>query len=110
MTSSNAIPPALLELYREEARQQAQILSDGLLALERAPRDPVTLEACMRAAHSLKGAARVVGVQVGVTLAHAIEDCFVAAQEDRVTLDAVYIDMLLRGVDLIAQIGQADET
>ena len=50
--------PSLIDLFREEARTQAQILSDGLLALERAPRDPVTLEACMRAAHSLKGAAR----------------------------------------------------
>ncbi|SAL76459.1 CheA signal transduction histidine kinase [Caballeronia terrestris] len=105
MTSGDTIPPSLIELFCEEARTQAQILSDGLLALERAPREPVTLEACMRAAHSLKGAARVVGVPVGVTLAHVMEDCFVAAQEARLTLDAGHIDMLLRGVDLIVQIG-----
>jgi two-component system, chemotaxis family, sensor histidine kinase and response regulator WspE len=97
---------SLLELFQEEARGQAQILSDGLIALERAPRDPVTLEASMRAAHSLKGAARVVGVSIGVTLAHVMEDCFVAAQEGRVVLDAGLIDMLLRGVDLIVQIGE----
>jgi two-component system sensor histidine kinase and response regulator WspE len=100
---------SLLELFQEEARGQAQILSDGLIALERAPRDPVTLEASMRAAHSLKGAARVVGVPLGVTLAHVMEDCFVAAQEGRVVLDAGNIDMLLRGVDLIVQIGEARE-
>ena len=34
----------------------------------------------MRAAHSLKGAARIVGLDVGVRVAHAMEDCFVAAQ------------------------------
>ena len=104
--------PSLIELFREEARAQGQILSDGLLALERAPRDPVSLEACMRAAHSLKGAARIVGVPVGVSLAHVMEDCFVGAQQGRVSVDAVMIDVLLSGVDLIVQIGQAsgDET
>ncbi|CAL8475850.1 hybrid sensor histidine kinase/response regulator [Caballeronia sp. S22] len=107
MTSIDPGRSSLLELFQEEARGQAQILSDGLIALERAPRDPVTLEACMRAAHSLKGAARVVGVPVGVTLAHVMEDCFVAAQDGRVALDAGHIDMLLRGVDLIVQIGEA---
>ncbi|BAN25810.1 hybrid sensor histidine kinase/response regulator [Caballeronia insecticola] len=107
MTSIDPGRLSLLELFQEEARGQAQILSDGLIALERAPRDPVTLEACMRAAHSLKGAARVVGVPVGVTLAHVMEDCFVAAQDGRVVLDAGHIDMLLRGVDLIVQIGEA---
>ena len=40
----------------------------------------------MRAAHSLKGAARMVGLDVGVRVAHAIEDCFVAAQEGRLKL------------------------
>ncbi|KQR87286.1 chemotaxis protein CheA [Burkholderia sp. Leaf177] len=103
---------SLVDLFREEARTQAQILSDGLLALERAPRDPVTLEACMRAAHSLKGAARIVGVPVGVSLAHVMEDCFVGAQQGRVNVDAAMIDVLLAGVDLIVRIGQAsgDET
>ncbi|SAK89779.1 CheA signal transduction histidine kinase [Caballeronia fortuita] len=109
MTSIDAGRSSLLELFQEEARAQAQILADGLIALERAPRDPVTLEASMRAAHSLKGAARVVGVPVGVTLAHAMEDCFVAAQDGRIVLDAGHIDMLLRGVDLIVQIGIAQD-
>ena len=104
--------PSLIDLFREEARAQAQILSDGLLALERTPRDPVTLEACMRAAHSLKGAARIVGVPDGVSLAHVMEDCFVGAQQGRVSVDAGMIDVLLSGVDLILRIGQAsgDET
>ena len=44
------------------------------------PGAPSQLEACMRAAHSLKGAARIVGLGVGVSVAHAMEDCFVAAQ------------------------------
>lgn len=101
--------PSLIDLFREEARTQARVLNDGLLALDRAPRDAAALEACMRAAHSLKGAARIVGVQVGVELAHEMEECFVAAQEGRALLDAVWIDELLRGVDIIARIGNDED-
>ncbi|NPT54545.1 hybrid sensor histidine kinase/response regulator [Paraburkholderia elongata] len=101
--------PSLIDLFREEARTQARVLNDGLLALDRTPRDATALEACMRAAHSLKGAARIVGVQVGVELAHAMEDCFVAAQEGRALLDAAWIDELLRGVDIVARIGNDED-
>ncbi|MFM0122078.1 hybrid sensor histidine kinase/response regulator [Paraburkholderia sp. RL18-101-BIB-B] len=101
--------PSLIDLFREEARTQARVLNDRLLALDRAPRDAGALEACMRAAHSLKGAARIVGVQVGVELAHAMEDCFVAAQEERALLDAAWIDELLRGVDIVARIGNDED-
>ncbi|MCP2086157.1 UNVERIFIED_ORG: two-component system sensor histidine kinase and response regulator WspE [Paraburkholderia sediminicola] len=101
--------PSLIDLFREEARTQARVLNDGLLTLDRAPNDAAALEACMRAAHSLKGAARIVGVQVGVELAHAMEDCFVAAQEGRALLDAAWIDELLRGVDIVARIGNDED-
>ncbi|CAB3785172.1 Sensor histidine kinase RcsC [Paraburkholderia ultramafica] len=101
--------PSLIDLFREEARTQARVLNDGLLVIDRAPGDPAALEACMRAAHSLKGAARIVGVQVGVELAHAMEDCFVAAQEGRALLDAEWIDELLRGVDIVARIGNDED-
>ena len=37
----------------------------------------------MRAAHSLKGAARIVGLDAAVRVAHAMEDCLVAAQKGR---------------------------
>jgi len=93
------------ELFREEANVQARVLSDGLLALERAPTDPAHLEACMRAAHSLKGAARIVGLQTGVDVAHAMEDCFVRAQGGELVLGALHIDELLRGVDLLLRVG-----
>ncbi len=101
--------PSLIDLFREEARTQARVLNDGLLVIDRTPNDATALEACMRAAHSLKGAARIVGVQVGVELAHAMEDCFVAAQEGRALLDAAWIDELLRGVDIVARIGNDED-
>jgi two-component system sensor histidine kinase and response regulator WspE len=70
---------SMLELFRLEVDNQARILSDGLLTLEQSPKDARQLEALMRAAHSIEGAARMVDVDGGVKLAHAMEDCFVAA-------------------------------
>ena len=64
----------------------------------------------MRAAHSLKGAARIVGVAVGVSVAHVMESCFVAAQEGRITLNQPQIDELLRGVDLLRRIAQTPDS
>ena len=101
---------SMLDLFRLEADDQAQVLTAGLLALERDPSAAAHLESCMRAAHSLKGAARVVGVAVGVTVAHAMESAFVAAQEGHVTLDQSRIDELLRGVDLLRRIAQTPES
>ncbi|VVE86767.1 hybrid sensor histidine kinase/response regulator [Pandoraea bronchicola] len=94
----------LLDLFRMETETQAQVLGDGLLALERAPADAARLEACMRAAHSLKGAARIVGVEAGVSLAHVLEDAFVAAQRGALLLDVAIIDRLLQGVDLLMRL------
>ncbi len=95
----------LPELFLREVGTQTGALSDGLLALEREPRDPAQLEGCMRAAHSLKGAARIVGLQTGVDVAHAMEDCFVGAQRGQITLNGRHIDELLRGVDLLLRVG-----
>ncbi|MES2255417.1 MAG: hybrid sensor histidine kinase/response regulator [Pseudomonadota bacterium] len=100
---------SMLDLFRVEAESQAQALTSGLLALERNPRAAEQLESCMRAAHSIKGAARVVDIDTGVVLAHAMEDCFVAAQEGRITLHQEQIDVLLQGVDLLMSIAKAPD-
>lgn len=63
----------------------------------------------MRAAHSLKGAARIVGLDHGVQVAHAMEDLLVAAQEGLLRLLPEHIDALLQGSDLLLRIGQAQQ-
>ena len=67
MTPEQMRDASLLELFSLEAEAQTQVLNAGLLALERNPTQADQLEACMRAAHSLKGAARLVGVDAGVS-------------------------------------------
>src|SRR6266850_1406057 len=82
----------------------SQLSTSGLLALERDHAAAEQLEACMRAAHSLKGAARIVDLADGVRVAHAMEDCFVAAQHGRLVLGRGHIDILLSATDLMARI------
>ncbi|MDH0646643.1 hybrid sensor histidine kinase/response regulator [Pseudomonas sp. GD03858] len=104
MTPEQMRDASLLELFSLEAEAQTQVLSAGLMALERDPAQPDQLEACMRAAHSLKGAARIVGIDAGVSVAHVMEDCLVAAQEGRLLLRPEHIDALLQGTDLLMRI------
>ncbi len=109
MSSQDLSQWSMLDLFRMEVEAQAQVLTLGLLALERDPKAAEQLERCMRAAHSLKGAARIVGLGAGVSVTHAMEDCFVAAQQGRITLQQGYTDELLRGVDLLQQMARTAE-
>ncbi|VVM51262.1 Sensor histidine kinase RcsC [Pseudomonas fluorescens] len=104
MTPEQMRDASLLELFSLEAEAQTQVLSAGLLALERNPTQADQLESCMRAAHSLKGAARIVGIDSGVSVAHVMEDCLVSAQEGRLLLRPEHIDALLQGTDLLMRV------
>lgn len=105
MTPDQMRDASLLELFKLEAEAQTQVLNSGLLVLERDPRHAGSLEACMRAAHSLKGAARIVGLDAGVKVAHVMEDCLVEAQEGRLLLSPEHIDALLQGADILLGLG-----
>ncbi len=109
MTGPDLSHFSMRDLFAVEAENQTHALTAGLLALEQDPVQPDQLEACMRAAHSLKGAARIVDVGAAVTLAHAMEELFVAAQHGRIRLDRARIDRLLEGVDLMKAIAAADD-
>jgi two-component system sensor histidine kinase and response regulator WspE len=100
---------SMLDLFRLEADGQARILTDGLLAFEGGSGNAATAEALMRAAHSIKGAAAIVGLDVVVQLAHAMEDAFVDAQQGRLALTPARVDVLLASVDLIVQVSTLTE-
>ena len=96
---------SLNELFRMECESQCRLLTDGLVALEASESGAELLESLMRAAHSLKGAARIVNYSQAVRAAHAMEDLFVSAQKGERTLARADIDRLLAGTDLLARIG-----
>lgn len=95
---------SLLELFREEVRSHTTTLSNGLLQLESDAANPQRIEPLMRAAHSLKGAARILGVEAAVQLAHVLEDALIAAQHGRIQIGADDIDVFLRATDALASL------
>ena len=99
----------MLELFRQETETQVAILTQGLLILEANPQSDETLEVLMRGAHSIKGAARIVSLDAVTNLAHLMEDCFVAAQNQIITLGSDQIDVLLQCVDLLQALSQVTE-
>jgi two-component system sensor histidine kinase and response regulator WspE len=100
---------SMLELFRAELAAQSQAFTTGLLALERDPTAAAHLEACMRAAHSLKGAARIIDLSPAVQVAHEMEECLVAAQHGKIRLNRRHIDALLAGIDLLATISAGSD-
>jgi len=102
--------PALLDLFRTELDTHLATLSEGLLSLEKAPNQPRCVESLMRAAHSIKGAAKIVGFAAAVQVAHLMEDCFVAAQAGQIQLASNAVDVLLRGVDALGRLGTPAES
>jgi two-component system sensor histidine kinase and response regulator WspE len=100
---------SMMDLFRMEAENQCNQLSEDLISLEQDPGAFDLLESLMRASHSVKGAARVVELHPAVQVAHAMEDVFVAAQENKITLDQDGIDLLLKGVDMLSSISQISD-
>jgi two-component system sensor histidine kinase and response regulator WspE len=98
---------SMLQLFRTEMETHTATLTDGLLALEEHPGAADQLEALMRAAHSIKGGARVVELDAAVQIAHVMEDCFVAAQKGKIALSSDHIDILFQGVDMLRQIAES---
>jgi two-component system, chemotaxis family, sensor histidine kinase and response regulator WspE len=97
---------SMMDLFRGEAEAQTVILNEGLLEIEKDPSSKTWLDRLMRAAHSLKGAARIVGLTSVVKVAHALEDCFVAAQKGQIVISLDQADILLRGVDMLVQMSK----
>lgn len=99
----------MLDLFRLETENQTSLLAAGLLDLEQNQSEQ-NLETLMRAAHSMKGAARMVGMETVVSIAHKMEDCFVAAQRGALVLRSNHIDILLNAVDLITRVAHLPDS
>jgi len=94
---------SMLDLFRTEVENYTKILDKGLIEVESDQRTE-KVEPLMRAAHSIKGAARIVGLDLVVALAHAMEDVLSAAQHGKLKLTANHIDLLLLGNDILVSL------
>lgn len=98
-----SIDPTMYELFCVELESQCKVLNQGLLEIEQKLNDPSShhWEVVMRAAHSIKGAARIVNLTFIVHLAHALEDCLVSLQKGSRSLSVDLMNFLLKQVDFL---------
>ncbi|MGM0440314.1 MAG: response regulator [Chlamydiota bacterium] len=93
----------LLAAFRNDSRQQLQQITTSLLALEEDLNSKKEIASIMRCAHSIKGAANIVHLKPIVKVAHALEDCFSGAYEDKHRFSSAAIDVIFEAVDLLSE-------
>jgi len=91
----------LREMFRAESGEHAQKIEAGLLDLERQPQDAPLLEEVFREAHSLKGAARMLGLRDIQNLAHEIETLLGEARQGKAGITATTVVAQLAKLDQI---------
>ena len=93
--------------FAVEAQEHLQSLSRNLLALEQQPathaREPLLAE-IFRAAHSLKGAARAVGLEGVAVISHHLEDIFGQIRSGALQPHPGQYDLLYRALDALAEL------
>ena len=103
---SGSFDSNLLGLFKEEVAELTLSLNKGLVSLEQSP-SPTLLDSLMRAAHSIKGASRAMGLLESEKVAHEMEEILVKAQKGTLTINQKTIDILLHSTDLISHIAKA---
>jgi len=101
---TDPIDSEMFSLFLIELLNSLQVIGNNLLDIEDNPEDKNLLEAMMRAAHSIKGAARMIGIEAVVKLSHSMEDVFVAAQNNKINLAKDTIDHLFVCVDILKKL------
>lgn len=99
--------PRIREAFAIEAREHLQLMTDGLLELERTkdpPRHKQLIETIFREVHSLKGAAGAVSRTDLQTICQALEDVFSIWKRQPVRIAPERFDTLSRAVDLIGSL------
>ena len=94
----------LRETFAAEAKEHLHAIGNGLLALENGPGETgidVLLAEMFRAAHSLKGAARAVGLEEVATLAHHLESILGLVRTGALPIAATPFDVLYATVDAL---------
>lgn len=93
-----------IEQFKAETLERIQALNLGLVKLEKMPQDPELLGEMMREAHSIKGAARMMGYKRITDITHKMEDGLQRAVNGEVLLHKGCFNVLFKCLDAIASL------
>lgn len=96
----------ILNIFRAETEEIIQKLNNNLLQLETSPDNQDLLVYLFRDAHSLKGAARMIGFNNIQRLAHKAEDVLGLAKENKIKINHEISDALYKAIDLMSELIQ----
>ena len=95
--------PELVATFRAEVEDRLASLCDGLLRLEKHPSPRQLVTGLFRDAHTVKGSARMLGLDGVVEVAHRSEDLLGALKEGRLTVRKDLVDLLLVAAESISR-------
>lgn len=90
--------------FAEEAAKHCDLIEKELLALEAGGFSKEILDSVFRAAHTIKGAARMLKLTMVSEVAHRMEDVLELLRDGQISLSKELMDSLLKGVDTIRQL------
>lgn len=96
----------ILNIFRGETEEIIQKMNNNLLQLESSPNNKDLLVYLFRDAHSLKGAARMIGFNNIQRLAHKAEDVLGLAKENKLDITREISDALYKATDLLSDLIQ----
>lgn len=102
-----ALHTRLVEGFLVEARELLSTISASVLELEHnsdAARTQPLVETAFRAAHSLKGGARIVHFTPIETLCQSLENCLSAARHGKLPFDKTLVDLSIDTTDIVEKI------
>jgi two-component system chemotaxis sensor kinase CheA len=91
----------ILSVFSVEAREQLEAMEAGLMQLEQGDRDPETINAVFRAAHTIKGGAGVVEIHSVEKFTHVLENVLDRLRNGEIEVSGDMISALLAGCDHI---------
>ncbi len=97
---------ALLGKFREEVDTHLLRLSQGVVALEQDPGNTGLLKEVFRSAHTIKGAAKMMGFAEITRITHEMESVLGVMRDGQLQLTSDISDLLFEGVDAITLLTQ----
>ena len=92
-----------LRQFLIESRELVIEATEGLLLLEKSPRDPERLDTVFRAFHTLKGGAGIVEFPVMEQALHSVESLLTEARAGKRTLNPALVGGCLTSLDQVSQ-------
>ena len=94
----------LRDMFKTASLEHIQKIEHGLMHLEKHPQDQAVLDEVMREAHTLKGDARMLGIEDIGILIHQIEDLLGAFKRSESVLTSELCDRFYLGIDAVRQL------